>query len=162
MICQKCNVREVNPTSSKLWCKECRQEARQRAKTWRKEHPKRLHSGNSYLSRLVALRSLGFRSYGEYLNSDLWRTIRTKVLRVKGRLCFMCGKPATSVHHNRYHRNDLIGANLSFLFPVCDDCHKHVEFSRHGKKVDVGTAQNRFGEKVKEEAHRFTALFDYE
>ncbi len=102
--------------------------------------------GNSYVDRNHTLRQLGFASYQEYLESDLWRKVRLQVYVIKGRTCRMClSKPATCVHHNRYHLNDLTGRKLKFLEPLCDDCHKKIEFEQDGEKIfDVGYVKYRF------------------
>lgn len=147
MICLNCKLNSVELNSTKLWCRACRAEARERLFEWRRTHPKRLWRGTSYESRELMLREIGFPSYRAYLASDLWRSIRERVFRAKGRKCHLCGKPATSVHHQRYHKNDLLGKRLGYVFPICTDCHEEVEFSRKGKKVDLATARSRFRER---------------
>ena len=88
----------------------------------------------SYARRLKHLRSLGFKSYPEYLKSDLWKRVRARVFLEKGQNCSLCANEATQVHHNRYHRNDLIGKKLSFLVPICRRCHELIEHE-NGKKL---------------------------
>lgn len=134
MKCQKCNRNEIEHDSAKSWCLECRKAARMIAIQWKQEHSKKLWSGRDYASRDFILRQIGFSSYREYLKSELWRNIREKVFQLKGRLCFLCGNLANQVHHNRYHRNDLLGKTLAYLFPICDKCHEGIEFSKRKKK----------------------------
>jgi hypothetical protein len=113
------------------------------AKAYNRSHPKKLWSGMSYQSRFVALRDIGFSSYAEYLASDLWQEIRQKVFKIKGRFCYLCGRPATELHHNRYHRRDLLGKRLKFINPICRKCHGEIEF-REGKKSTVAEARKAF------------------
>lgn len=158
MLCKKCQIRNVDSSSQKLWCRECRLEAKQQALQWRAVHPKQKHDGKSYHSRDLALRELGFSDYREYLRSSLWKLVRTKVFRVKGRSCYLCSGFADMVHHNRYHKNDLIGKNLAFLFPICSICHERIEFSNKGKKLDLNTAQSRFRSEVKKKSNHLSYL----
>lgn len=99
--------------------------------------------GHSYEDRNAILKELGFGSYRHYLNSDIWRIVREMVFRVKGRKCFLCGREATQIHHNRYHVNDLIGKRLKYINPVCRDCHEEIEF-RDGKKSTLRQAAKSF------------------
>lgn len=101
-------------------------------------------NGLSYASRNRNLALLGFRSYADYLKSDLWRKIRAKVFLVKGRACWICGEYATQVHHNRYHRNDLLGKRLRFLNPICGKCHETIEFRGDDSKATVKQAGKAF------------------
>ena len=122
---------------------------------WRKHVPnakrrekKRLLSGNNYQSRMYALVTLGFKSYQEYLDSDLWKSIRSKVFKVKGDACYYCGLPATEIHHNRYHVRDLTGRKLKYLDPICRSCHKEIEFTE-GNKNNVLQARKAGRKKKK-------------
>lgn len=101
-------------------------------------------NGWSYASRSRTLNLMGFRSYAEYLKSDLWRRVRAKVFASKGRACCICGEHATQVHHNRYHRNDLLGKRLRFLNPICGRCHEGIEFLADGNKATVKQAGKAF------------------
>lgn len=102
-----------------------------------------LKSGFSYRSRDYFLGQLGFLSYRDYLGSELWRSIRNRVFKIKGRICALCGQEAQAVHHNRYHRNDLTGENLAFVNPICNPCHKKIEF-KEGSKRDLCGAKSVF------------------
>lgn len=145
MICLKCQQSEVDPNSGKKWCVSCRKVARQILDDWRLTHPKHLYSGRSYESRQVALNELGFTSYKAYLESALWRRVRSKVYAVKGNYCYLCNEPANAVHHNRYHKNDLTGKTLRNLFPICGKCHESIEFSkRKHKKMPLHHAKAEF------------------
>lgn len=99
---------------------------------------------DSYRARSYWLKQMGFANYEEYLLSPLWAKVRRKViLRAKGK-CVSCGGWATQVHHERYHRNDLLGKNLRFLKAVCGTCHQAIEFTwRNPKKLSVKDANAR-------------------
>jgi hypothetical protein len=55
--------------------------------------------GQTYASREANVRKLGFASYEEYLRSDLWKDVRGRVKRAKGRECSLCLKPSREMHH---------------------------------------------------------------
>lgn len=107
----------------------------------------REHTFALYRERNATLHAMGFKSYRVYLASDLWKLVRSRVFRKKGRICSLCPAPATSVHHNRYHRNDLLGKNLKFLNPICNACHEEIEFSRTGRKKPLENVANHFADK---------------
>lgn len=102
--------------------------------------------GRSYASRNYILKMLGFASYKEYLASDLWKSVRKKVYAAKGKNCYLCGKPATELHHNRYHKNDLIGKKLKYIHPICRGCHEDIEF-RAGEKTTLNQAKITFNKR---------------
>lgn len=91
-------------------------------------------------------------SYAEYLESDLWKFIRTAVFGAAGGKCKLCGSEASEVHHLKYDRNTLTGKPL-FLKPpralrhlvaLCRECHVRVEFTPAGIKRDFYAARKRF------------------
>lgn len=93
------------------------------------------NGGGSYSSRNRFLMELGFTSYRQYLESDLWKEVKAEVFKRKGRYCLLCGCPASEVHHNRYHKNDLDGSKIKFLIPICRGCHLSLEFSGDDKRT---------------------------
>ena len=109
----------------------------------RKRKKKKL-TGEDYRTRQLILLELGFSNYKDYLASSLWREIRQKVYKEKGNGCFLCGLPATELHHNRYHRNDLTGKKIKFINPVCRECHQSIEFQQDGSKSTVKQAKKSF------------------
>lgn len=95
------------------------------------------------------LESLGFKSYDEYLKSDLWQGIREQVLRrdmnrCMGRshnLLLKLSEPddagkftALHVHHYRYDRETLSGIDLSHLITLCAKCHE-VRHDPHQRQL---------------------------
>jgi hypothetical protein len=126
-----------------LWCKPCYQRAVGDGVKGKRLSSDPLAKGRDYRSRNAILRGLGFATYRDYLASDLWRTVRAAVFKVKGRACYLCGKPATELHHNRYHANDLTGKRLKFINPICRGCHEGIEF-QGGEKVTLKKAASTF------------------
>jgi 5-methylcytosine-specific restriction endonuclease McrA len=60
--------------------------------------------------------------YREYLQGDVWRAKRARVLERAGGLCEGCREqPATQVHHLHYRR--VFDELLFDLVAVCDECH---------------------------------------
>ena len=82
---------------------------------------------NPYAYRDDNLRRLGFRSYGEYLRSDLWKSIRERVL-ADNWYCQRCDdRPAEQVHHRAYDPVTLSGKDLRSLTALCRGCHRTAE-----------------------------------
>lgn len=100
----------------------------------------------SYAKRNAILREMGFSTYRAYLKSDLWRSIRERVLIRDGRKCRACcsKKPkrtATQVHHQSYDHAAMRGENLEAMIAVCGYCHRKAEF-REGEKSNVQGANS--------------------
>jgi len=89
---------------------------------------------DTYESRNILLRKMGYSSYSEYLKSPVWKSIRLAVLRRDRWLCQVCGKGAFQVHHLCYNRGVLLGKDLGSLRSLCRDCHLAVEFTGEGGK----------------------------
>lgn len=98
--------------------------------------------GKAYRRRAIILRRFGFKNYQEYLNSDMWRKIRAKQLRMKPR-CYACGDRATQVHHGKYTFLNMFGHSMEYLFSVCRDCHSGAEFNESGAKVSARIATRK-------------------
>ena len=103
-----------------------------------------LFNGRTYESRARVLRRMGFRSYAEYLKSDLWREVKARMFKVKGTNCYLCNRPAYTGHHNRYHEDDLNGNRLKFLHPICQKCHSEIERHSDGTKTEFYEARQRY------------------
>lgn len=80
----------------------------------------------AYKKRNKLLRLMGFATYKEYTQSDLWKDTRKRVLA--NRICVGCSGKATQVHHSQYTTENLKGTKLEFLHPICRSCHEHIEF----------------------------------
>jgi len=85
-------------------------------------------------ARIIWLAFLGFKSYREYLSSDLWGEIRRRVLARDDHTCRICNDPATQVHHNSYSLDALSGNLIDQLFSLCRPCHHRLEFKADGHK----------------------------
>ena len=89
--------------------------------------PPSLKSKHGYTVRNQNLRSLGFRSYGEYIHSEMWTLIRGLAFEANGKKCVSCNSKATQIHHASYDLRTLVGADLTHLHPVCGKCHEAAE-----------------------------------
>lgn len=88
-------------------------------------------SREEFLQRKESLESLYFHSYQDYLDSELWDSIRKKVMSRDKKLC-KCGSRATQVHHKSYDLTTMKGKDLSKLVAICEECHLHTHFYREG------------------------------
>lgn len=95
-----------------------------------------------YHERNTNLRAIGFRSYGKYLQSTLWRRIKRRVLRVRGCVCVRCGDEGCEIHHADYDVATLAGKKLGSLIVLCRECHEYIEFES-GQKVSLARANER-------------------
>lgn len=91
----------------------------------------------NYRTRNRSLKKLGFKNYGIYLGSQLWKDIRKKVFKKKGTSCSICKKPGFYVHHRSYSINALKGKDISNLVPICKACHTIIEFDVDSKKRSI-------------------------
>ena len=159
MFCKYCKTEKPienfdphkNGKRLKKFCRDCCSFLSKEASRGlrRKRRRERIYGkGFDYESRYKYLRYLGFKSYKEYLASDLWKEIRRKAFKCHGRECYLCDKPATELHHNRYSLKDLQGKRLKFIKPVCRQCHEEIEF-KNGEKATVGQAKMAFNRKRK-------------
>ena len=88
----------------------------------------------AYAKRDATLLTLGFGSYASYLDSELWKSIRAKVLIRDKRRCRCCLEPAFQVHHDSYGESTLKGDSFDRLFSICESCHRKLEFEPSGRK----------------------------
>ncbi len=88
---------------------------------------------NPYQKRDKVLRRLGYGSYQEYLLSDHWQKIRSKVLK-QFPDCLICGVPAWQIHHASYDRLTMDGKRFDALAPLCGECHNRIEFNGDKKR----------------------------
>jgi 5-methylcytosine-specific restriction endonuclease McrA len=97
----------------------------------------------AYNKRNALLQCLGFKTYRDYLQSDVWKRIRRQVLERDQYKCFCCGRPATEVHHQKYSKQELMGTKLDKLVSICRGCHQNGEFFLDGTKTKVKDARSR-------------------
>lgn len=93
---------------------------------------------STYNKRNIILEELGFTDYQEYLKSNLWKSIRAKVLPSK---CCCCRKKASQVHHSKYTFENLSGKSIEHLHPICLGCHQKIEFTKKGIKRSLHDAE---------------------
>lgn len=104
-----------------------------------------VHVDNStYSNRDKNLRSMGFKSYGDYLNSPLWRMIRAGAYKKYDNRCFLCRKPAECIHHTSYSRKTLEGYAQRFLYPLCHEHHDLVEMDENKQKRGIDESRKVF------------------
>jgi 5-methylcytosine-specific restriction endonuclease McrA len=136
-------------------------QTRQKAKRSHKEEAKRRKReekrsrgfpGIDYRARNAALRTLGFDTYAEYLDSKLWKGIREQVLERDNHRCRLCNLPAYSVHHASYGKAVLLGLELKWLAAICPSCHRQIEFtvsSRKRTSEEVGEEYRKLRRRIK-------------
>jgi hypothetical protein len=98
----------------------------------------------AYVLRGYELKKLAINSYrDEYLESEIWRSIRQRVLSLDGGKCCVprCTAVATEVHHNVYSLEVLAGKDLSQLVSLCHRHHTSIEFDKHLGKRDLEGAR---------------------
>lgn len=88
----------------------------------------------NYSERNMFLNQLGFADYKTYLESDLWKTIKTKAFETNGYDCKLCNKSADVIHHRNYTLDTLKGQTFDWLVPLCHDCHRGIEFTKDNQK----------------------------
>lgn len=107
-------------------------------------HQDSVADGTCYAGRDRYLAELGFQDYSSYLAYPMWMTVKARVRNCHGFLCKLCREPAWAIHHTRYHRDDLTGECMDHLHPLCDLCHKTVEFDETGRKLNMQNAIAKF------------------
>ena len=100
-----------------------------------------------YWQRNKILAKMGFSDYADYLNSALWKSIRSKILKQYEHKCYFCKEYAILVHHVLYTKRTLQGKDLRFLVPLCDKCHTELEFDSDGNKLPLAKVYDLFREK---------------
>lgn len=80
------------------------------------------------------LRILGYSSYKEYLDSELWKSIKKFLLKNKTK-CAICPYKARVLHHKSYGINVLSGWDINELIPLCNHHHDKIEFTYFAKNA---------------------------
>ena len=76
--------------------------------------------------------------YPVYLQSELWKFIRKRVLHNANYECAACEARATEVHHRDYRPRVLRGDDISPLVALCARCHELVEEARQKESWQAG------------------------
>ena len=89
---------------------------------------------SSYRSK--ALTNLGFETYGDYLNSNLWKVIKYHILDRDVRYCRgrKCNTKTTEVHHLTYIEASLSGQIPHVLLTLCPNCQDKVNYDNGVKR----------------------------
>jgi hypothetical protein len=128
-----------------VWCKSCTEVTAIPAFKWNWSFNRICKTCNGPLEQIPPRAKgnwvyLGYRTYRDYLQSDLWKSIRDKVLAKYRHRCIKCGGQASQVHHRSYHIDVLMGHDIRSLVPMCRNCHEGIEFGRDGSKLNIGDA----------------------
>jgi len=115
----------------------------------------------SYKKRDLELEYMGFENYKEYLESDLWKSIKSKKICEQNK-CLLCScKENLVIHHYDYSRDTLEGRALNNLIVLCHKCHASIEFFiRKGKpikrtlKAANGVLASKLADKAKARRHK--------
>lgn len=108
----------------------------------------------SYTQRNALLPQLGFPTYADYLNSELWAEIRDAILDRDKRYCKMCGRRAFVVHHIDYAETMLLGESLDSLVSLCHSCHQDIEFTKEGRKRTLLQAMGFYHKRLKKQSSK--------
>ena len=90
--------------------------------------------------------------YKAYISSPEWKAKRSQAFAIHGRVCALCGKRGTHVHHLTYER--FRAELVSDLQILCSDCHEGVEEGktkeRHlrGERAKYMAGLETFSEKL--------------
>ncbi len=101
----------------------------------------------NYGSRIKVLMLLGFESYADYLESDLWKRVRTSAFALHGSFCELCHRRADLIHHLDYSHETLAGLNMDSLTPLCKPCHEAIEFQEDGSKRNLSESQKEYAKR---------------
>lgn len=113
-----------------------------------------------YRERNRVVRAMGFKDYAAYVESDLWKGIRERVLAERP-FCEGCGKDATQVHHSAYRKKDLEGRDIRRLHSVCGGCHYRCEFRRSdNEKLHPKQATTKLKQFASKNQKRRSKIFD--
>ncbi len=115
-----------------FWVKRSKREKGERSNwTW------------AYQQRNHDLRTLGFATYADYLQSETWKAIRLRVLKRDLFRCYGCYGRACQVHHRSYSANVLAGRDTAPLVAICYPCHQSIELDRKGNKLSLEATNAR-------------------
>jgi len=122
-----------------------------------KKMRQRSKENKEYLVRDQSLKQMGFSTYDDYLESSLWKRIRSGKLK-KHNTCFCCKNKATCVHHMCYDILTLKGKSDHKLLTMCESCHLDIEFTENGKKRSFSNMKEALLLKVKNSAKKRSLL----
>lgn len=89
-------------------------------------------------------KAVAYKTYAEYLASDLWQHIRGAVRRRDEGCCRICHQSGSEVHHLSYGKAVMEGRKLEKLVLLCRPCHEKVSFSSSGKRLSVTASAKKY------------------
>jgi len=118
----------------------------------RQYHDRKTSRHVRYRVREQSLKTLGFRTYKEYLNSNLWKTLKVRLI---GQLCQICKvEKAYTFHHVTYSIPAMIGELPDQLIPICKRCHYAGEFQNAEKILDGKEIDRRLRKRARSKTIR--------
>lgn len=93
---------------------------------------------------MYEFKRLGYSTYHDYLQSELWAGIRVKVLE-RDRRCVSCRRRSTQVHHKSYAYDAMAGVDLTKLVGICHKCHRAI----HKGDPELKAANRRMRRRAK-------------
>jgi hypothetical protein len=113
-----------------------KKQARERYERRQQQRQTQMSSRDSetYAERDVILGRMGFLNYADYRESDLWKDIRRRVYKFRGRNCVLCGDKSKAIHHHSYAESVLRGDDIQPMYPLCDKCHTKIECDGRRKR----------------------------
>lgn len=104
------------------------------------------------------LASAGFKTYKEYLRSDIWKNIRSRAIELLGDKCCFCQSKSDVVHHTSYEEGNLIKVDskciMKTLVPLCHDCHHNAHYRKNGKFMTIKDSNQKIRKKNKKAFNR--------
>ena len=99
-----------------------------------------------------SLRSLGFKSYDDYLESQVWKNLKRELLAGDVKCCVCERKRAKTLHHTSYDSETLSGDSRKHLHPICEGCHRRIHFDTNGKFILGSCSLKRLQDVCREKA----------
>ena len=133
VFCPKC--RKTFSLEEHLWAWACKRVCPDCGTPLLRTGTEPSHNGHAAQSKSRFWAQFGVSTYQDYLHTDLWKEIRARVLKRDRRICQVCKKRASTVHHRSYSLKTLRGKDISKLISLCRKCHKKVHFNpKTGKR----------------------------
>lgn len=83
----------------------------------------------------MSYKKLGFSTYDQYLDSDIFKGIKESVLKIHDNKCCCCGNLADQIHNIKYTYENMSGKNYKDLVSICKKCHHKIEFNKNGERI---------------------------
>ncbi len=100
------------------------------------------------------LKQKGFSSYSEFLNSDLWKQLKAKML--KARIPYNCiccnSNHLLQLHHRKYKKDDLLKLRITNLCWVCRSCHEEIHKLAELEHIHISHATRKIYKKHHKQA----------